>query len=49
VGEIGQGLVILLGVGHGDGQQEADRMADKIATCAYLPTPRARPTCPPWT
>ena len=31
VGEIGQGLVILLGVGHGDGQQEADRMADKIA------------------
>jgi len=31
VGEIGQGLVILLGVGHGDGRQEADRMADKIA------------------
>jgi D-tyrosyl-tRNA(Tyr) deacylase len=31
VGEIGQGLVILLGVGHGDGSQEADRMADKIA------------------
>jgi len=31
VGEIGQGLVILLGVGHGDGQQEADRIADKIA------------------
>ena len=31
VGEIGQGLVILLGVGHGDGRQEADRMTDKIA------------------
>jgi len=31
LGEIGQGLVILLGVGHGDGRQEADRMADKIA------------------
>ncbi|MBN1136797.1 MAG: D-tyrosyl-tRNA(Tyr) deacylase [Anaerolineae bacterium] len=31
VGEIGPGLVILLGVGHGDGRQEADRMADKIA------------------
>lgn len=31
VGEIGAGLVILLGAGHGDGQAEADRMADKIA------------------
>lgn len=31
IGEIGLGLVILLGVGHGDGRQEADRMADKIA------------------
>jgi len=31
VGEIGLGLVILLGVGHGDERQEADRMADKIA------------------
>jgi D-tyrosyl-tRNA(Tyr) deacylase len=32
VGEIGPGLVILLGVGHGDGPTEADRLADKIAT-----------------
>ncbi len=32
IGEIGQGLVILLGVGHGDGQPEAERLADKIAT-----------------
>ena len=31
VGEIGPGFVILLGVGHGDGQPEADRLADKIA------------------
>jgi D-tyrosyl-tRNA(Tyr) deacylase len=31
VGEIGPGLVILLGVGQGDGRAEADRMADKIA------------------
>ena len=31
VGEIGPGLVILLGVGHGDGHPEADRLADKIA------------------
>lgn len=30
VGEIGQGLVILVGAGHGDGQAEADRLADKI-------------------
>jgi D-tyrosyl-tRNA(Tyr) deacylase len=31
VGEIGPGLVILLGAGHGDGQGEADWLADKIA------------------
>jgi D-tyrosyl-tRNA(Tyr) deacylase len=31
IGEIGPGLVILLGVGDGDGQAEADRLADKIA------------------
>jgi len=31
IGEIGLGLVILLGVGHGDGQAEADRLATKIA------------------
>ena len=31
IGQIGPGLVILLGVGHGDGQAEADRLADKIA------------------
>jgi D-aminoacyl-tRNA deacylase len=30
-GEIGAGLVILLGVGHGDGPAEADRLAAKIA------------------
>jgi D-tyrosyl-tRNA(Tyr) deacylase len=32
IGEIGHGLVILLGAGHGDGQAEAERLADKIAT-----------------
>ncbi len=31
VGKIGPGLVILLGAGHGDGQAEADWLADKIA------------------
>ena len=31
IGEIGSGLVILLGAGQGDGQAEADRLAAKIA------------------
>lgn len=31
IGEIGPGLVILLGAGQGDGQAEADRLATKIA------------------
>jgi D-tyrosyl-tRNA(Tyr) deacylase len=31
VGKIGTGLVILVGAGHGDGEPEADRLADKIA------------------
>jgi D-tyrosyl-tRNA(Tyr) deacylase len=31
IGAIGQGLVILLGAGQGDGQAEADRLAAKIA------------------
>jgi D-tyrosyl-tRNA(Tyr) deacylase len=32
VGEIGHGLVILLGAGQGDTQVEVDRLANKIAT-----------------
>lgn len=31
IGRIGQGLVILLGAGHGDDQAEADKLAAKIA------------------
>ena len=31
VGEIGAGLVVLLGVGQGDGEAEAVRLADKVA------------------
>jgi D-aminoacyl-tRNA deacylase len=31
LGEIGLGLVILLGVGHGDGASDAESMASKIA------------------
>jgi D-tyrosyl-tRNA(Tyr) deacylase len=31
VGQIGRGLVVLLGVGHGDGETEARLLAEKIA------------------
>lgn len=31
VASIGQGLVILLGVGHGDGEEQARSLAEKIA------------------
>ncbi|MGQ9600614.1 MAG: D-aminoacyl-tRNA deacylase [Anaerolineae bacterium] len=31
LGKIGPGLVILLGIGHGDGRAEANRLAAKIA------------------
>ncbi|HSJ59337.1 MAG TPA: D-aminoacyl-tRNA deacylase [Anaerolineae bacterium] len=30
LGEIGQGLVILVGAGHGDGEAEAQWLADKV-------------------
>ena len=31
IGEIGPGLVILVGAGDGDGQAQADRLANKVA------------------
>jgi D-aminoacyl-tRNA deacylase len=31
VAQIGPGMVVLLGVGVGDGEEEADRLADKVA------------------
>ncbi len=31
VGQIGEGLVLLVGVGHDDGEPEADKLAGKIA------------------
>jgi D-tyrosyl-tRNA(Tyr) deacylase len=37
VGKIGTGLVILLGAGHGDGEPEADWLADKIANLRIFP------------
>jgi D-tyrosyl-tRNA(Tyr) deacylase len=36
-GAIGLGLVILLGAGHGDGEPEADWLADKIANLRIFP------------
>jgi D-tyrosyl-tRNA(Tyr) deacylase len=32
VGQIGPGLVVLLGVGHGDTEEEAKKLAEKVAT-----------------
>lgn len=37
IGEIGTGLVILLGVGHGDTETETERLAAKIATLRIFP------------
>jgi D-tyrosyl-tRNA(Tyr) deacylase len=36
-GEIGRGLCILLGVAHGDGEEEASRLASKIARLRIFP------------
>ncbi|MEI7849105.1 MAG: D-aminoacyl-tRNA deacylase [Chloroflexota bacterium] len=40
--EIGQGLVILLGVGHGDGEAQAAFLADKIANLRIFEDPQQR-------
>ena len=37
IGEIGAGLVILLGAGHGDTSTDAERLAAKIATLRIFP------------
>jgi D-tyrosyl-tRNA(Tyr) deacylase len=37
VGAIGRGLVILLGVGRGDGEAEADRLAARLARLRVFP------------
>ncbi len=31
ISQIGKGLVVLLGIGHGDGEEQADYLAEKIA------------------
>lgn len=37
VGQIGRGLLILLGVGHGDGEAQAVWLADKVANLRVFP------------
>ena len=41
-GEIGRGLCILLGVARGDGEQEAERLAGKIARLRIFPDGEGR-------
>jgi D-tyrosyl-tRNA(Tyr) deacylase len=42
VGEIGEGLVVLLGVGAGDGNEQAARLADKLARLRVFDGDRGR-------
>jgi D-aminoacyl-tRNA deacylase len=42
VGEIGRGAVVLLGIGSGDDEALADRMADKLAGLRYFPDAEGR-------
>ena len=42
VGEIGTGLVVLLGVGHGDDNASADRLAARVATLRVFADDRGR-------
>ncbi|MDO8211523.1 D-aminoacyl-tRNA deacylase [Conexibacter sp. CPCC 206217] len=37
VAQIGAGLLVLLGVTHGDGEREADRLADKLVALRVFP------------
>ncbi len=42
VGRIGRGLLVLLGVGRGDGQHEVAFLADKIANMRIFPDDQGR-------
>jgi len=42
VGEIGGGLCVLLGVAHGDGAEDAERLASKIARLRIFPDDEGR-------
>lgn len=37
VAAIGEGLLVLLGVTHGDGEADADRLADRVRTLRVFP------------
>jgi D-tyrosyl-tRNA(Tyr) deacylase len=42
VAQIGPGMLILLGVGRGDGAEEADRLADKVRALRIFDDPDGR-------
>lgn len=42
VGQIGPGLLVLLGVTHDDGEREADRIADKLLALRLFPDAEGR-------
>lgn len=42
VGRIGRGYALLVGIGQGDGEAEADRLAEKIAHLRLFPDERGR-------
>lgn len=42
VGQIGEGLLVLLGVTHDDGDPEADRLADKVAALRIFEDARGK-------
>ena len=41
VGEIGAGILALVGVERGDGAVQAVRLAEKVPRTGYSPTPKA--------
>jgi D-tyrosyl-tRNA(Tyr) deacylase len=42
IAAIGPGLLVLLGVGHADGEDEVDRLADKVAKLRVFDDPDGR-------
>jgi D-tyrosyl-tRNA(Tyr) deacylase len=42
ISSIGHGLVVLLGVGHGDGEEQARWLAEKIATLRIFSDPEGK-------
>jgi D-aminoacyl-tRNA deacylase len=42
ISEIGKGLVVLLGIGHGDGEEQVDFLAEKIANLRIFEDERGK-------